>query len=56
VIELFQEVGSILNNFSNQSLINNYDAPKFPGIHKTRANILGEAMEIKIIPRIAYYA
>jgi hypothetical protein len=49
-------VGSILYKFSNQSLINNYDTNKFPCIHKIRADILGQLMGMKVIPRVAFYS
>jgi hypothetical protein len=54
-IELPDEVSSILYNFPNQSLSNNFDPEKFPGIQKVKAIIIGKFMNVKVIPRAPFY-
>jgi hypothetical protein len=55
MIELLQEASSILYKFSNQSLCNNFDPEKFPGIQKARATIMGKFISMKVIQRLPFY-
>jgi hypothetical protein len=55
MIELPEEVSSILYSFPNQSLSNNFDPEKFPGIQKVRATIIGKFINVKVIPRVPFY-
>jgi hypothetical protein len=55
MIELPDEVSSVLYKFSNQSLCNNFEPEKFPGIQKARATIMGKFIYMKVIPRVPFY-
>jgi hypothetical protein len=48
-------VSSILYNFPNQSLQNNFDSKNVPPIQKARTIVKDGVMQIDNIPRVAYY-
>jgi hypothetical protein len=53
--ELLEEVSSILSNFPNQSLQNNFDPKFFPFIHKARIILKAGTMQNHNISRVAFY-
>jgi hypothetical protein len=55
MIELPEEVNSVLYKFSNQSLCKNFYPKKFPEIHKARVAIMRKFMYMKVIPRVPFY-